>query len=101
MLIVDDDESAREILKEQLKFFHIEAVTVNSGEAAFQELKNQTAERPYDLVLMDWMMPGMDGIETANEIIHNNDFHSIPVIIMVTGFGREEVMEKAENVSAM
>ena len=77
--------------------FGIETVAVDSGDAAFRELERAGAGQPYDLVLMDWLMPDKDGIETAQTIMKNKNLARIPLIIMVTAFGREEVMKKAEK----
>ena len=97
VLVVDDSELAREVLVEQMLSFGIETVAVDSGDAAFRELERAGAGQPYDLVLMDWLMPDKDGIETAQTILKTDKLARIPLIIMVTAFGREEVMKKAEK----
>ena len=97
VLVVDDSEQAREILKEQLQSFGMEVNVVASGEEALQDLEKSITDKPYDLVLMDWKMPGLDGIETAKIIKKDNNIRQTPIIIMVTAFGREEVMREAEK----
>jgi CheY-like chemotaxis protein len=47
---------------------------------------------------MDWKMPGMDGIEASQQIKDHKNLNKIPTIIMVTAYGREEVMQQAEKV---
>ncbi len=47
---------------------------------------------------MDWRMPEMDGLMTAQNILKNNNLGHPPLIIMVTAFGREKVMEAAEDI---
>jgi CheY-like chemotaxis protein len=47
---------------------------------------------------MDWQMPGMDGIETSKRIKHHKDLSKIPAIVLVTAYGREDVMHQAEEV---
>jgi CheY-like chemotaxis protein/HPt (histidine-containing phosphotransfer) domain-containing protein len=54
-------------------------------------------ENPFELVLMDWKMPGLDGIETARRIKGHAALKHAPTIIMVTAHGREEVMKEAEE----
>ena len=97
VLIVDDNEPSREVLTEQIKSFGLESVSVESGEKAILELKRAATDKPYDLILMDWKMPGMDGIETSQLIMKDQQLGHTPLIIMVTAFGREEVMKRAEK----
>lgn len=97
VLVVDDSEPAREVLTEQIKSFGLEATAVESGEEAISELKRVASDNPYDLVLMDWKMPGMDGIETSKIIIKDNKLGHTPLIVMVTAYSREEVIHRAEK----
>jgi len=97
VLIVDDSEPAREVLSEQIMSFGFESISVESGEKAILELKRAAADKPYDLVLMDWKMPELDGIETSKIIMKDQRLSHTPLIIMVTAFGREEVMKRAEK----
>ncbi|SDU08358.1 PAS domain-containing hybrid sensor histidine kinase/response regulator [Desulfobacula phenolica] len=98
VLIVDDNEKSREILRDLMEEFHFKVSEVPSGEAAISELKTSSKNAPYDLVLMDWQMNGMDGIETAKRIKEDSGIAKIPAILMVTAFGREEVMSQAQTV---
>ncbi len=99
VLIVDDNEMARTILKEQLASFGINAFTVDSGKAAISKIEQESIIKPYDLVFMDWRMPDMDGIETAKNVYQNSTAgQQLPMIIMVTAFAREEVINKAKKI---
>ncbi|OGI06789.1 MAG: hypothetical protein A2Y40_00920 [Candidatus Margulisbacteria bacterium GWF2_35_9] len=98
VLIVDDNEMASDILKEQLLSFGINACTVTSGNEAILEVKQKSVENQYDLVFMDWRMPGMDGIEAAKSILNDNTLEHTPITIMVTAFGREDIIKKAEKI---
>lgn len=98
VLIVDDNEVSREILKEQIGAFGVDAVTVASGMAAIETVKSQSAQKPFDLVIMDWRMPEMDGIEAAGKILNDTSISHMPMAIMVSAFGREEVAKKAEKI---
>jgi len=93
VLVVDDNAAAREILQEILESFSFEVVLTASGREAIFELEN--AQKPYDLVLTDYKMPGMDGIETTEHIKKLNELSRIPVIIMVSAYSREEVRKRA------
>lgn len=97
VLIVDDNDIAREVLTEQIKSFHFDAMAVASGQEAIEELKRVSLETPYDLVLMDWKMPEMDGIDTAKIILQDTVLQQIPMIFMVSAFGREELVERAKQ----
>ncbi len=47
---------------------------------------------------MDWKMPGMDGIEASKRIKGHKGLSKIPPIILVTAYGREEIMQQAEQM---
>lgn len=98
VLIVDDNANSREILGDLMKEFSFEVSMAASGDEALLELKNASADNPYQMVLMDWKMKGMDGIETARRIKSDSDLAKIPAILMVTAYGREEVMNQAKTV---
>ena len=69
VLVVDDSETSREILTESLQSMTFDVGLATSGEEALVELDRAAdAGRPYDLVLMDYKMPGMDGIEAGRRI---------------------------------
>ena len=98
VLVVDDSISSQEILKNALESMSFDVVTASSGEEALVELERETDNnRPFELVIMDWRMPGMDGIDTSRHIRQNRKLSKTPTIIMVTAYGREEVMKKAEE----
>ncbi len=97
VLIVDDNEIARIVLSEQIRSFNLAPVAVASGAEAIAELRRAAANGAYDLVLMDWKMPGMDGIETARRIREDASIGRLPMIVMVSAFGREEVVKKSQQ----
>ncbi len=96
VLVVDDNATSRSILKEMLASFTFDVHLTASGPEALSEL--EAPAKPFDLVVMDWMMPGMDGIETAARIKAHKDLVKIPAIIMVTAYGREEVMRLTDKL---
>ena len=99
ILVVDDNASAREILLNILESLKFDATATSSGAEAIGELEQAHIEhRPYGLVLMDWMMPGMDGIETIKRIRADIKHSETPAFIMVTAYSREELIHKAEGV---
>lgn len=98
VLVVDDNDLARQVLLALLDGFRIKAEAVDSGQAALDTLERAAPKDPFDLVLIDWQMPGMDGIETVRRMRNDLNLDRLPVTIMVTAFGREEVMHQAEKV---
>ncbi|MBF0163170.1 MAG: PAS domain S-box protein [Magnetococcales bacterium] len=99
VLVVDDNDSSRMILSEMVRGLDCTVQAVPSGPDALDEMRRaiDSWERPYDLILLDWQMPDMDGIETARhirEIAANNS----SLVIMVTAHGRQEVMREAKDV---
>ena len=97
VLVVDDVASAREMLQTTLESFSFRVTCADSGQAALEALEIAPADDPFRLVMMDWKMPGMDGIEATRCIKDHPTLVHIPTIIMVTAYGREEVMDQAER----
>ncbi|BAL22539.1 response regulator [Azoarcus sp. KH32C] len=96
VLVVDDNEASREILADMLRFFRLDVGTALSGAAALAALRGAT-EKPYDLVLMDWRMPGMNGDEATALIHRDGAIPHHPKVVMVTAYGREDVFRFAEQ----
>ena len=80
VLVVDDHATNRRILEEILKSWEMEAELVESGAAAIAAL--EAATQPFDIVLMDLMMPEMDGLETVAIIRENEAFAQVPVLLL-------------------
>ena len=80
VLVVDDHATNRRILEEVLKSWEMEAELVESGAAAIAAL--EAAAQPFDIVLMDLMMPEMDGLETVAVIRENAAFAQVPVLLL-------------------
>ncbi|MFA9263190.1 MAG: ATP-binding protein, partial [Undibacterium sp.] len=68
VLVVDDNSAAREILSDALHDITGNVDVVSSGAEALAAVKQQDVSTPYDLVFMDWRMPGMDGLQTTRRI---------------------------------
>ncbi len=97
-LVVDDNAQAREILCEALRAFALRADSVSSGEDAVRELAAADSLDPYRLVLMNWYMPGMNGLQASRIIKRNDRLQHIPKIVMVTAMGREDIRTQAEEI---
>ena len=98
ILVVDDNASARKILQGMLESFDFRVSLAATGEEGISELEKASETHPYELVLMDWKMPGMNGIEASRRIRNHPGLAKIPMIIMVTAYGREEIMRQADQV---
>ena len=96
VLVVDDIDDVRHMLTHTLTALGFRVTCVNSGPAALTAIQKASPEDPFKLVLMDWRMPEMDGIEAARRIKINPGLPTTPIIIMITAYGREEVMAQAE-----
>ncbi|HKA18910.1 MAG TPA: response regulator [Blastocatellia bacterium] len=98
VLVVDDNAAAREILVESMQHVAERADAVSSGPEAIAAIRERDNDVPYDVVFMDWRMPGMDGLEATRRIKNDGSLRKPPAIIIVTAFGREEVREEAEHL---
>jgi len=65
VLVVDDNQQARDILAGLLKGLVLRVDSVSCGEEAFRELAAADSHDPYRLVMMDWQMPGMNGLQLS------------------------------------
>ncbi|OGB30201.1 MAG: hypothetical protein A3F78_04715 [Burkholderiales bacterium RIFCSPLOWO2_12_FULL_61_40] len=96
ILVVDDNARAREIMMAILASQKFAATAVPSGLEAITALEEaQDAGQPYGLVLMDWMMPGLDGLATVQRIRADPRLGGVPAFVMVTAHSRDELMEQA------
>jgi two-component system alkaline phosphatase synthesis response regulator PhoP len=84
ILVVDDEEHIQELIKFNLEKNGFKVITADNGRDAFQLAKDQQP----DLVFLDLMLPGMDGLEVCKEIRKEPSISSMP-IIMITAKGEE------------
>ena len=94
VLVVDDNALSREILNEMAIEMGWQVKSVVSGEAALAHLEQGNAPH-YDIVLMDWRMPGMDGWEATRKIRKLRQGGQALVVIMVTAASRELLNKKS------
>ena len=98
VLVVDDNDTSRGIFQEMLESFSLEVTLAASGPEGLSELGKASESQPFELVIMDWQMPGMDGIETSKRIKNQKGLIKIPAIIMATAYGREEVLQRTQEL---
>ena len=94
-LVVDDNASSRDIVEAYLSSFGMQVSQAANGPEAVLAVRDAAAAgEPCELVVMDWQMPGMNGIEAARAI---RQLELPPKIILLTAHGREEVARQAEH----
>ncbi|NRA18392.1 MAG: response regulator [Oceanospirillaceae bacterium] len=96
VLIVDDNEASRIILSSLVQGFGMNAQTAENGEDAYSMIAGQQGQDSdyFDLILMDWRMPGMDGLECAGRIRDLKSSTPLPAIIMVSAYEQSKVMNE-------
>jgi signal transduction histidine kinase/CheY-like chemotaxis protein/HPt (histidine-containing phosphotransfer) domain-containing protein len=96
VLVVDDNATARELLSAMSESMGLVVDTADSGEAALVGVERADAnDTPYQLLLLDWKMPGMDGVACVQALAERSVLrHPAPVVLMATAFGREAVRQR-------
>jgi two-component system sensor histidine kinase/response regulator len=98
VLVVDDNATACQVLDGLLSGMNFSVEQAASGQGCLDAVvRADTQGRPFEVVFLDWQMPGMDGNETAVRI-KALDLQQMPRMIMVTAFGRDEVIKGAQDV---
>ncbi|WP_198015499.1 response regulator [Marichromatium purpuratum] len=99
VLVVDDNEAARATLKACARTLGWDSKTASSGEEALSLLlKRQPGSSPFDVLLIDWRMPGMDGIETIRMARDRLPPEQMPHVIMATAYGRDHELSTEIDV---
>ncbi|MGD9369659.1 MAG: response regulator, partial [Desulfobacteraceae bacterium] len=103
-LVVEDSDTAGQFLEDLLKSYTFNVSSVSSGEKAIEAFRKTGVASPYQLVLLNWKLPGMDGIETAKQIRELE--HQYPetanrkpqalIILMLTAYGLERIQERID-----
>jgi CheY-like chemotaxis protein/HPt (histidine-containing phosphotransfer) domain-containing protein len=89
-LVVDDNLTSREILVQYFSSFSFTVSTAENAEDAFCMLERSQ----YDLIAMDWMMPGMNGIDATIRIKTQLDLPKVPKVILISAFAGDELGRK-------
>lgn len=96
-LLVDDSESARIVLNEMLTSLGFDVVVANDAFEAIEIFEQeQKSDKHLSLMVVDWQMPGMDGLQLVREI-KSKEGLEVPSILMVTAYGLESVREAAKQ----
>jgi signal transduction histidine kinase/DNA-binding response OmpR family regulator/HPt (histidine-containing phosphotransfer) domain-containing protein len=95
-LLVDDSESARMVLNDMLTSLGFNVTVAKNGAEALEKFENHTDKDPFSLIVVDWQMPGMDGLELVNEL-KKQHAGEIPAVLMVTAYGLDTVRKAARD----
>jgi signal transduction histidine kinase/CheY-like chemotaxis protein len=96
VLVVDDSVSARDTCAQTLRQFSFDVAVAESAEQAEEMLHTAAPDKPYRLVLMDWRLPGMDGLTAGQRIKRDTTLPLKPQVLLVTAFGQHDVLTRAE-----
>ncbi|WP_374433958.1 response regulator [Inhella sp.] len=89
VLVADDNAQARQVLQELLESMHFRVGLVEDGEAALHAVAAaQGRGEPFDVALLDWRMPGLDGVAAARRL---RELPGAPRCILVTAHGQGEL----------
>jgi PAS domain S-box-containing protein len=97
ILVIDDNEAASIVLVDLLEHMGLEVMAAASGEAALECIQQQAVVgKPFELLLIDWQLSGIDGVETARRIKELN----IPLahMVMVTGYDTDSLLPLAAAI---
>jgi len=97
VLVVDDNKAAQNVLSQQMKDFGFIVDVASSGYEASNKVASNK-HSPYTLILMDWKMPGQDGLETTQKI-RQLELTQQPKIIMVSGHKDHSLVSQAEALN--
>jgi two-component system, sensor histidine kinase and response regulator len=98
VIIIDDNPHARAVLAGMLTNMTFISDEAASGEEAINMVRQAAnIDQRYEIAFIDWQMPGLNGIETGKRILSLPDLELPPHLVMVTAYGREEVLKQAED----
>lgn len=95
ILVVEDDRFLRELITKKISKEGFEVIRAVDGEDGIKKIKE---EKP-DLVLLDLILPGIDGFEVLSQMKEDPEIKSIPVIIL-SNLGQKEDVEKGIKLGA-
>ncbi len=97
-LVVDDSAPARETLRSYLETIGMKVVEAESGRAAIALVQARQARAGFALMLVDWRMPGLDGLETVRQVVAMLEPHQLPEIVMISAYDLDNLKALASNL---
>jgi len=100
VLIIDDHPANLELISDQMKVLSMNVSSANNGHQGLMMIKQSIAEKePYDLILLDYLMPTMDGIEVSRLMLKSVDMSQIPIVILSSYYHVQDIaLEQLTNV---
>lgn len=99
VLVVDDSAESRRIISHMLSSFDFIVETVSNGNQALKQLVEASEnQKPYDLIVVDYKMPNLNGVDTVNRILSEKSLSKLPKIVMTTAYSRDEIKNKIEEL---
>lgn len=86
ILIVDDEDHVRDMLQMVIENANMTAISASTAEQAMEAL----VEANIDLLLLDWMLPGVSGIEMARQLKNNSRYSALPIILLTARAEKED-----------
>ena len=98
-MVVDDNKAARQILTNLATHLDLNVASASSAQEAYEVLKQADKEgsSPFDLVLMDYRMPNVDGLKASHVIKHECKLKHVPAIILVSAHHRDEIFKNQSS----
>ena len=102
VLVIDDNATARDLTSAMARSWGWRVDAADGGEQALMlvEARVHAKQTPYDAILVDWLMPGMDGWETLDRIQQLGAQAQSPITVMVTAHGREMLSQRSAHEQA-
>lgn len=97
-LVVDDNDTSQIILKGMLEHMGLRVALASSGEEALEILRNVPEEEAFNLLVIDWRMPGRNGIQTAAAILSDESITPKPPMFMVSAYGNASLVKKSNEM---
>ncbi|EGB14138.1 multi-sensor hybrid histidine kinase [Pseudodesulfovibrio mercurii] len=97
-LVVDDNPTSRIILKGMLEYMGLSVTTVKSGAEAIDALHGRRGADAFRLLVVDWRMPEMDGLETAERILKDEAIAVKPPMFMVSAYGNASLVKRTNEL---
>ena len=100
VLVVDDDANDLEVLTNLMQTYRMDVRSARTGATALEMLEEATEiNAPFELVLIDWRMPRMDGIETVRLIRQNEQRIVPPHVLMISAYDRQECLRHVQGLN--